>query len=256
MIFGRKPALYPPFIMQLRFLFRTICIGLACGLVAFTLAGEPSSFKCSDSDGCAGLSGTMVESKERSEQDLFASGDFSQWRRIDGRAVSNRWTITNGTVHRGGFRPGDIVTVRHYQDFDLSFEWKISHGGNSGVKYRTRGSLGPEYQILDDAHHPDASEPSHRAVSLYGLVAAPESKMLKPVGEWNHGRIVAKGKHIEHWINGEKVIDVNLSDETWKDALSDSKFQAHADFGHWKGPILLQDHGDEVWFRNLLIREL
>lgn len=228
--------------------------GILAGWCGNSLFASPPDSLVSEAS--VGISEEALPGGEASPQDLFASGDFSQWVRVNGRPVSIRWTITDGTVHRAGFRPGDIVTTRHYRDFDLSFEWKISPGGNSGIKYRTRGSLGLEYQILDDAKHRDASTPSHRAAALYGLVAAPDNKPLKPVGQWNQGRIVAKGDRIEHWLNGEKVVDVNLSDEAWMNAFENSKFNQHEGFGHWVGPILLQDHGDEVWFRNLTILEL
>jgi hypothetical protein len=198
--------------------------------------------------------------KELEAQDgqtnLFQSGDFSGWTRVNGRPVSGGWTITDGVIRRGGLRPGDIVTTGSYKDFELEFEWKISAGGNSGVKYRTRGGLGLEYQILDDAGHRDGKTPSRTAGSLYDLLAAAKTKPLRPAGEWNHGRIVARGDHIEHWMNGEKILEVTVGDDEWRQRLGQSKYAKHEDFGTWTGPILLQDHLDEVWFRNIRIRGL
>jgi hypothetical protein len=186
---------------------------------------------------------------------LFASGDFSNWTNIKGQAITKGWSIENGIVHRPS-KGGDIITQQHYENFELRFEWKISEAGNSGVKYRTRGSLGLEYQVLDDAKHRDRKNPTHRAGSLYELVAAPENKPLKPVGEWNRARILAHGNTIEHWLNGEKVVEIEVGSDDWKTKFQNSKYRQHDGFGSWTGPILLQDHNDEVWYRNVQIREL
>ena len=186
---------------------------------------------------------------------LFASGDFSQWTNIKGQPITKDWHINNGIVHRPS-KGGDIITEQHYENFELRFDWKISEAGNSGVKYRTRGSLGLEYQVLDDAKHKDRKNPTHQAGSLYELVAAPDNKPLKPVGEWNHARIVANGNAIEHWLNGEKVVEIEVDSDDWKTKFQNSKYKQHDGFGSWTGPILLQDHNDEVWYRNVQIREL
>lgn len=188
--------------------------------------------------------------------DLFADGDFSDWTNVKGRAVTPGWSIKNGVIHRSGERPGDIITRRHYKNFDLRFEWKISVAGNSGVKYRTKGKLGLEYQILDDALHHDRKNPTHRAGSLYEICAAPNDKVLKAPGEWNHGRILVNGNTIQHWLNGQQVIEIEYGSDDWKQRFQKSKYRKHAGFGSWSGPILLQDHKDEVWYRNVQIREL
>lgn len=159
-------------------------------------------------------------------------------------------------IHRSGTRPGGINTIAQYQDFELSFDWKISRAGNSGIKYRAHGSLGLEYQILDDQKHKDGKLPSHRAASLYDLLPAPDDKPINPVGEWNSGRIVARGNHIEHWLNGHKVLEIDYGSEAWSHAFAASKYAKHKSFGSWTGTIHLQDHGDEVWFRSVRIREL
>ena len=188
--------------------------------------------------------------------DLFASGDFSNWTSIKGTAIGEGWSIENGIIHRSGKRPGDIITRDHYKDFELRFDWKISEAGNSGVKYRTRGKLGLEYQILDDTKNKDRKSPTHRAASLYELVAAPDDKPLKAVGEWNHSRIHIQGNQIQHWLNGVKVVELEYGSDDWKKRFQKSKYKKHEGFGSWTGPILLQDHNDEVWFQNVLIREL
>ena len=187
--------------------------------------------------------------------DLFAQDDFSQWTKVDGKPVGNGWIIQEGVIHRKSLN-GDIITKEKFKDFELTFEWKISQAGNSGIKYRTRGRLGLEYQILDDQKHRDNKNPTHRAGSLYELVAAPDSKPLKPVGAWNKGRIVADGKQIQHWLNGEKVVEINWGTKEWKKRFQKSKYHKSQGFGSWKGPILLQDHNDPVWYRELWVKHL
>ena len=199
---------------------------------------------------------TVASKTETAFQDLFASGDFSNWTNLKGQAVGEGWSIENGIIHRSGKRPGDIITTQHYKDFELRFDWKISEAGNSGVKYRTRGKLGLEYQILDDRKNKDRKNPTHRAASLYELVAAPDDKPLKAVGEWNHSRIHIRGNQIQHWLNGVKVVELEYGSDDWKKRFKKSKYKKHEGFGTWTGPILLQDHNDKVWFQNVQIREL
>ena len=138
----------------------------------------------------------------------------------------------------------------------MRFNWKISKAGNSGVKYRIQARHGFEYQILDDQRHKDGVSPNHRAGALYDLVAPPENKRLNPVGEWNQAIIKAKGNHIEHWLNGQKIVEIEYGSTDWLKRFKESKFKKIKDYGAWSGPIMLQDHGDEVWFKNVRIREL
>ena len=156
---------------------------------------------------------------------------------------------------------GDIVTANTYRDFDLRFEWKVREGANSGVMYRV--SLGdaapymsgPEYQILDDDRHPDGRNPKTSAASLYALYV-PEGKELKPVGQWNTSRIVLRGHNVQHWVNGKKVVDVDMSSDEWQELVAKSKFSGWEKFGkNASGHIVFQDHGDPVWYRNLRIKE-
>ena len=192
-------------------------------------------------------------------QNLLANDSLDLWHHANSETPSPGWVLKDGVLHlkkTGKKHDGDLITKKLYHDFELKFEWKISEAGNSGVKYRTNGSLGLEYQILDDAKHNDGKNPSHRTASFYDLVAAPEDRLLHPVGEWNTSRIVAKGNHLEHWLNGKKVLELEYGSADWDERFKKSKYRNNADFASKAGPILLQDHSDDVWFRKIFLKEL
>jgi len=159
---------------------------------------------------------------------------------------------------------GDLVTREQFGDFIFDYEWKISEGGNSGVIYRateaevTPWRTGPEMQVLDNERHPDAKagmNGNRTAGALYDLIAP--ATPSRPAGEWNRARIVARGNHIEHWLNGQKVVDVDVGSDRWKQLYQASKFNQMPGFGiQRRGHIVLQDHGDRVWYRNIKIRPL
>jgi len=195
---------------------------------------------------------------------VFNGKDLTGWTAADGKPVTTGWVVEEGGVLHRASRGGDLYSAKEYADFEFSFDWKIAPGGNSGVKYRVvaydkKGFLGPEYQLLDDAKHPDSKVgPQRQSASLYDFVPPDAAlKKLNPPGQWNSTKIVARGTKLEHWLNGAKVVEMDLASDAWKAAHAKSKFKDVPNFArNPKGRIMIQDHGDETWFRNLTIREL
>lgn len=168
------------------------------------------------------------------------------------------WEVVNGCLRhtQGG---GDLVTDETFEHFELAFEWKVAGGVNSGVKVRVperdAGPIGPELQILDDAGALESRDPLASAGALYAMFA-PVGKDLAPTGAFNHSRIVCRGVGLEHWLNGVKVVAAEIGSSAWEAARAASKFRHAEDFGTGAGHVLLQDHGGEVWFRSIRVRDL
>src|SRR6266446_7210888 len=156
----------------------------------------------------------------------------------------------------------DIITKDTYQNFELELEWRVSPGSNSGIIYLVSENedeswkSGPEMQVLDDDKHPDGKNPKTSAGALYGLIA-PTNKTLKPVGDYNKVRLVVRNGHVQHWLNGKKVVGYDLGSNMLKELIAQSKFKDYPHFAqNRQGHIALQYHGDEVWYRNIRIRAL
>ncbi len=195
---------------------------------------------------------------------LFDGVTTKGWREYRGKKFPTSWRVVDGTLkcdpeHGQG---GDIVTTHNYGSFELAIEWKIAPHGNSGIMYHVAEIepapylTGPEYQLVDNAGHPDGKHPITSAASCYA-VYPPSHDATRPVGEWNKTRIVVKGKHVEHWLNGEKVLSYELGSPDWDKRVQASKFRSARHFGkEATGHIDLQNHGDVVAFRNIKIRVL
>jgi len=198
---------------------------------------------------------------------LFDGKSTDAWRG-SGRDTfpTDVWKVENGELKtiEGAKDPVDIITKDKYRDFELELEWKIKPGGNSGIIYRVAElpkpsetwHSGPEMQVLDDDKHKDGLDPRTSAGALYALVA-PMGKTLNPPGQWNKVRLVVNGSHVEHWLNGKKVVDADLASPEIKAAIAASKFKAYPRFAQEReGHVALQFHGDEVAYRNVRIRSL
>jgi len=212
---------------------------------------------------------------------LFDGKTFKGWRGLGRDAVpKEHWIIEDNAIKKVPTKDvprqadgqplagGDLMTIDTFEDFELAFDWKISPAGNSGVKYNVseelslknaanRAALGFEYQILDDEKNPDAKNgPNRMAAALYDLVA-PQNNKLKPVGAYNTAKIIFKGGHGEHWLNGVKVLEYDLGTPRMNGLLAKSKYKSIPNFAKKrKGHIVLQDHMDAVWYRNIKIRRI
>jgi hypothetical protein len=198
---------------------------------------------------------------------LFDGTTMSGWR-IYKNKPNNSWEVLDGTLHCKPFAEGgdnqrsDLITEEQYDNFEFSFEWKISAQGNSGViylvseAYNESYETGPEYQVMDDDGYPGEVAAANRSACNYDMHAI-ENRKLNPAGEWNEGKIVVNNKHVEHWLNGEKVLEYDIDSDDWKARRDASKWKDFPGYGTVsKGHIALQDHGNEVWYRNLAIKVL
>ena len=193
---------------------------------------------------------------------LFDGKSNAGWRAI-GKAEfpTKGWVIRDGILsHEARAGGGDIVTAEQFDDFELAWEWRIAPGGNSGLKYNLLApekAVGCEYQLIDDAKNPDANqrEGARKTGGLYDVLPPAAQASTKPPGEWNHSRIVVRGPHVEHWLNGTKSVVFDFGSEALKAAVMQSKFKSNPGWSEKrKSPILLQDHGDAIDFRNMKIR--
>ena len=232
----------------------------------------------------AEIIGNNQLTKEEKEQgwELLSDGKtFNGWRGLGRDTVETmHWKVENGEIHKVDNRDvptlpngekingGDLMTIETFDNFELSFEWKIKEAGNSGIKYNVSeeisttygsgfGALGFEYQILDDGNeiYKDLN-PYQYTGSLYDFYA-PENVHLKPIGEFNQGTIILNGNHGEHWLNGAKVVEYELGTAEMDSLFQVSKFANYKDFEKKrKGHIVITNHTDESWYRNIKIRRI
>ena len=234
----------------------TVAAALAASISLAGAAGAQAPNQLSAADQKAGwtllFNGTSLEG-------------WHAYKRPD--ASGTRWVVKDGllcldpgdkTDTRGA---RDIVTTRPYSQFELAWDWRVSPGGNSGLKYFVledrESAIGHEYQLIDDAKHPDAKIGPHRqTAALYDVLPATD-RPSKPAGDWNSSRVVVRGNDVEHWLNGTKVLSYTLDSPALREAVAKSKFKDVERFGKpQNGLILLQDHGDAVCYRNVKVRAL
>jgi hypothetical protein len=197
------------------------------------------------------------------------------WRSVHSQAFPDKgWVMKDGvlsvneTTGEEGGNAGDIVTLKRYKNFELEADFRMTRGANSGIKYfvdadmnKGKGSaIGYEYQILDDAVHPDGKkgkDGDRTLASLYDMIPAAKDKPTRAIGEWNTAKIVVRGNHVEHWLNGVKVVEYERGTAEFRALVAGSKYKVWPGFADWPdGVILLQDHGFPVDFRSVKIHEL
>jgi hypothetical protein len=208
-------------------------------------------------------SGSMASRPGGAWIQLFDGHSTQAWRGFGKPTFpAQGWVIEGDWLkHQSKGGGGDIITRELFTNFELEFEWKIAEGGNSGVKYfidEVRGApIGHEYQVIDDALHPDAAHgPNRKTAALYDALA-PVGAPIKPPGEINASRILVRGRQVEHWLNGVRVLQYELESPELFASKAKSKFKNETRWGtRFATPILIQDHGDEVSYRNIRIREL
>jgi hypothetical protein len=258
----------------MRTLRTTYAIGLALGCLA-----QPA---LSQSDTGSAPNELSAAEQRAGWRLLFDGRTLRGWHALGYTTMpSGLWTVRDGAIEHLPKEKGavqadgqpmegfDLVSDSSYQNFELSWEWKISAAGNSGVKYNVSEQLsttfapphaakGWEYQIIDDAANEDNKLATHRTGALYDMFAPNEFKRVKPAGQWNRSRLVLRGKHGEHWLNGVRVVTFDIGTPAFDSAFARSKY---AQYPSWfptrrKGQIVLQDHDSVVWFRDIKIRVL
>ncbi|MCW0220780.1 MAG: DUF1080 domain-containing protein [Prosthecobacter sp.] len=192
---------------------------------------------------------------------LFDGKTLAGWTGPDGAAPGTGWVVEEGILHFNGTQGGNLLSEKQFSNFDLEWEWKVEEAGNNGVKYWVtkigkKEWLGIEYQMIDDAKHPDGMKGgSHTTASIYDIKEPAADKPLHAPGEWNTSRVVVQDGKIQHWLNGKLVCEADTNSDDWKARIAASKFKSKVGFAPGKGYIMLTDHHDKVWYRNIKITE-
>lgn len=238
---------------------RVLLAALLPALLATTCRRPPQSEPAAD-----GAMNALTAAERAAGWRLLFDGRTTEgWRGFRKDAAPAGWQVSNGALTRVG-EGGDIMTDEEFGSFELVLEWNVAPGGNSGVFFHVveDSSLsyvwqsGPEMQVLDNARHADGRDPLTSAASNFA-VHAPSRDATRPAGEWNAARLVVRGDHVEHWLNGEKVVEYELGSPDWQQRVAASKFASMPRYARARsGHIALQDHGDRVSYRNIRIRPL
>jgi hypothetical protein len=237
-------------------MIRTSRIALAFAFASLALAGAARAAEPKPN--------TLTKAEKKAGWKLLFDGKTTKgFRGYKEEAIPTAWKVVDGALtwdKKEGDTGGDIVTTEQFESFELALDWKISEGGNSGVMYHVQLSekapymTGPEMQILDNKTHKDGGSPLTSAAACYALYP-PAKDVTKPVGEWNQARLVVAGSKVEHWLNGEKVVDFDYSRTEWKEAVERLR-QRGGDLAARGAHLHLQDHGDPVWYRSIRLRTL
>jgi hypothetical protein len=232
---------------------------LALVVAGCTQAGNSVPAAATTASGAAPLTAEQSAAGWRS---LFDGTNTSAWRGYKDQSFPAGWTIVDGILTKSTSSP-DLVTKDKFGNFELAFDWKIAPGGNAGVFYRGTEEYdhiywsAPEYQLLDDAGHADGRSRLTSAGADYAVYPSPAG-VVKPAGEWNSSLIVANGNHVQHWLNGQKLLEYDVGSPDWEAKVKASKFVEYPHYGRAPtGYIGIQgDHDGQLWLRNIRIREI
>ncbi len=236
-------------------------LGLALALLALVLTASCRSGKSNQSTEPGQQNVLSEDEADEGWMLLFDGNSTAGWHHLGKSDAPSGWDVVDGCLARTG-PGGDIVTKGLFENFILELEWKISEGGNSGIFFHVAGDsgsiweTGPEVQVLDNLRHADGANPLTSAGSNFAL-HAPYQDVTRPVGEFNHMRLVVRGGKVIHMMNGKTLLEYRLNDADWEARVKASKFADMPRYGRaGSGHIALQDHGDPVWFRNIKLLQL
>jgi len=260
----RENAVSKKMNMKTTYINNTSLILAACAIM---------SCNSSTSESASGSDTTLTDTSSvismGTEKSLFDGKSLSGWHAFNKPGEIKNWTIMDGSLvclgAAKGDTGGDIVSDEQYENFELSWDWKIDKGGNSGImyhvvedpKYKAPYETGPEYQMIDDIGYPGKLENWQESGADYAMNIANDKKKLNPVGRWNSSKIIFDKGHVEHWLNGEKIVEFQAWDAKWDKEKKEGKWKDYPDYGSAKkGRIALQDHGNKAYFKNITIKEL
>ena len=243
---------------------------MAAAMISFASCGDNSPQSSTTGDTTTTASADTTSSAKGEWVSLFDGKTFAGWHGFNkGTDSIKNWMIEDGSlVCLGAAKDahgGDIVTDKSYGNFELEWDWRVTKGANSGVmyhvvedkKYQAPYETGPEYQVIDDVDFPEKLEDWQKAGADYAIMAANDKKKLNAVGEWNSSKLVYNNGHVEHWLNGEKVVEFDSSSDSWKNMRATGKWKDYPVYAKAESSgIALQDHGNKVYFKNIRIKVL
>ena len=243
----------------------------AAVLALSSCTSAPPDTSVTTSSHCESINVLTPLERDQGWELLFDGNSLQGWHGYNGQSTAS-WVVqdcafksTGTESNYGSDLRADLVTDKEYENFEIILDWKATKGGNSGLmygvvedpKYKAAWMTGPEYQFIDDVGFPQKLEEWQKAGADYAMHLPNDQKELKPVGEWNNTRIVVNGSHVEHWLNGKKIVEFERWTGEWNKLRDSGKWKEAPDYGlAKKGRIALQDHGSIFWFRNVKIREI